>query len=346
MLRPKVLITRQLPAPAMSRLGEVCDYQVGTEDGVLDREALLSGVRDVEGLVCLLTDRIDREVIDRGTKLRVIANVAVGYNNIDLAAAQQRGVYVTNTPEVLTDATADLTWALILAVTRRIVEADNFLRAGKFDGWDIDMLLGTGLTGKTLGVVGYGRIGRAVARRAAGFGMSVIYCGRDDIAFRDDPQHNALMMARRLGIQAATGPINQSARIDGLAARRATFNELIEMADVITLHVPLAATTQHLIDRSAFGRMKHTAYLINTSRGPVVDEVALVDALQSGRISGAGLDVYESEPDISDLLPGMNNVVLLPHIGSATRETRTAMAMIAVENTIDALSGRVPRNVV
>jgi glyoxylate reductase len=248
----------------------------------------------------------------------------------------------------LTDATADLTWALILALTRRVVEADAFLRAGKFTGWDFDMLLGAGLTGKTLGVVGYGRIGRAVARRAPGFGVSVIYCGREDIAFRDDPQHNALMMARQSSARAAaaTGALNQSARVEGLSARRVTFNQLIETADIITLHTPLAAATNHLIDRSAFSRMKPTAYLINTARGPVVDEEALIEALQSGRIAGAGLDVYEREPEVSQSLVAMKNVILLPHIGSATRETRTAMAMVAVENTIDALSGRTPRNVV
>jgi glyoxylate reductase len=344
-MRPNVFITRRLPPPAMSRLGEFCDYRVGTENGELSRADLLAGVRDVDGLICLLTDRIDREVIEAGAKLRIIANVAVGYNNIDASAAQQRGIHVTNTPGVLTDATADLTWALILGVTRRIVEADAFLRAGKFTGWDLDMLLGAGLTGKVIGIVGYGRIGRAVARRATGFGMSIVYCSRDDIAFRDDPQHNAVM-ERQSVARTATGALNQSARLDGLAARRVSFNQLIGRADVITLHVPLAAATQHLIDGSAFARMKPTAFLINTSRGPVVDEAALIEALAAGKIAGAGLDVYEREPEVSEPLLGMNNMVLLPHIGSATRETRTAMAMGAVENVIDLFSGHVPRNVV
>jgi len=326
----------------MNRLAEVCDCQVGAQRGALDREALLAGVREVDGLVCLLTDIIDREVIDAGTRLRVIANVAVGHNNIDVATAKQRGIYVTNTPDVLTDATADLTWALILALTRRIVEADTFTRAGRFTGWDFELLLGAGLTGKTLGIVGYGRIGRAVARRSSGFGVQVIYCGRDDIAFRDDPQHNAMMLAR----QNVTSPLSQSARLDGLAARRVPFWQLLEKADIVTLHVPLAATTQHLIDAAALARMKPTAYLINTARGPIVDEAAVVEALQQGRIAGAGLDVYEREPEISAALLGMSNAVLLPHVGSATIETRTAMAMLAVENAIDALSGRVPRCVV
>jgi glyoxylate reductase len=323
----------------MNRLAEVCDYQVGAEHGALSREALLAGARDADGLVCLLTDTVDREAINACVRLRVIANVAVGYNNIDVATAQQRGIYVTNTPDVLTDATADLTWALILAVTRRLVEADAFTRAGKFTGWDFEMMLGSGITGKTLGVVGYGRIGRAVARRATGFGMQVVYCGRDDIAFRDDPQHNAIMAGR----QNVTSPLSQSARLEGLAARRVPFNQLLEMSDVITLHVPLAAATNHLIDAAAFARMKPGVFLINTARGPIVDEAALVEALRQGGIAGAGLDVYEREPEINAPLIEMNNVVLLPHVGSATLETRTAMAMVAVENAIDALSGRVPR---
>src|SRR5262245_22078088 len=341
-MRPRVFVTRQLPTPAINRLAEVCDYQVGAECGVLDRDSLLAGMSDANGLICLLTDKVDREVINAGARLRVIANVAVGYNNIDMAAARARGVYVTNTPDALTEATANLTWALILAVTRRIVEADAFTRAGKFAGWDIDMMLGSGITGKTLGVVGYGRIGRAVARRATGFGMQVVYCGRDDVAFRDDPHHNSIMMARQVG----TSPLSQSARLDGLAARRVSFYQLLEMSDIITLHVPLAAATRHLINAPAFERMKPGAYMINTSRGPVVDEAALVEALRQSRIAGAGLDVYEHEPEISAPLMEMGNVVLLPHIGSATLETRTAMATLAVENVIDALQGRAPRSAV
>lgn len=347
-MRPQIFVTRQLPEPVLNRLGEACDYRVGTTTGILDRAALIEGVRDADGLVCLLTDTIDRELMEAAPKLRVISNVAVGYNNIDIAAARERGIHVTNTPDVLTDATADLTWALILAVTRRIVEADAFLRAGKFGGWDFDMLLGMGLTGKTLGIIGYGRIGRAVARRANGFGMTVIYCGRDDVAYRDDPQHNAHMLARQAGAARAaqTGFLSQSSRTDGAAAKRATFHQLIEHSDVITLHVPLAATTSHLINREVFSRIKSGAYLINTARGPVVDESALADALLSGRLAGAGLDVYENEPAVNPRLIDLPNVVLLPHIGSATRETRTAMAMLAVENVIDAVSGRVPRNLI
>jgi glyoxylate reductase len=344
-MRPRVFVTRKLPAPALERLGIVCDYEIGAKCGVLAREALIAGARQADGLICLLTDRIDREVIEAGSQLRVIANVAVGYNNIDVLAAQQRGIFITNTPDVLTDATADLTWGLILSLARRIAEADAFTRAGRFTGWDLDLFLGTGLTGKVLGVVGYGRIGRAVARRTAGFGMSVLYCGRDEIAFRDDPPRATGLLTRRLR-EASTSPLSASARQDGLTARRAGFHELLEQSDIITLHVPLAATTHHLIDRAAFARIKPSAHLINTSRGEAVDEAALVEALKSGRLAGAGLDVYEREPQISPELLAMSNVVLLPHIGSATRETRTAMALLAVENTIDALSGRTPRNAI
>lgn len=208
------------------------------------------------------------------------------------------------------------------------------------------MLLGMGLTGKTMGIIGYGRIGRAVARRANGFGMSVIYCGRDDVAYRDDPQHNAHMLAKQASARTQTGFLMQSSRSDGATARRATFHQLIENADIVSLHVPLAATTQHLINRDAFARIKPGSYLINTARGPIVDEAALADALRSGRLAGAGLDVFENEPAVHPGLLDLPNVVLLPHIGSATRETRTAMAMLAVENAIDAVSGRTPRNLI
>jgi glyoxylate reductase len=333
-MKPRVFVTRRLPEPALARLGQVCEYHVGTEHGVLSREALLAGVQEAEGLICLLTDTIDRAVMEAGRQLRVVANVAVGYNNIDVPFAKQRGLAVTNTPDVLTDATADLTWALILALTRRIVEADQFTRAGKFDGWDLDMLLGTGLTGKTLGVIGFGRIGKAVGRRAVGFGMQVIYCGSDEIAYRDDPTHARL-----------TAPPHSTPkwRSDSFAPRRVGFNQLLQQADILTLHVPLAATTKHLLDATAFAQMRPGAYFINTARGPIVDEAALAAALQSGHLAGAGLDVYEREPEIHPALLPLPNVVLLPHIGSATLETRTAMALLAVENTIDVLSGHPAR---
>ncbi|MFN9743244.1 MAG: 2-hydroxyacid dehydrogenase [Acidobacteriota bacterium] len=335
-----ILITRQLPETVLQRLGEACQYRCGVVSGSITRAALLAGVEGVDGLICQLTDRIDEEVIAAGSKLRIIANVAVGYNNIDLEAASRRGIHVTNTPDVLTEATADLTWALILAVTRRVVEADAFLRAGRFDGWDFDMLLGMGLTGKSIGLIGYGRIGHAVARRAAGFGLRVQYCNREDVAFRDDPGYRN----RSVASPPVTSPFNQSAHFDGLAAHHVSFPELIESSDIISLHTPLAPTTRHLIDRDVLRCMKKGAYLINTARGPIVDEAALVEALESGHLAGAGLDVFEDEPRVHPGLLPRQDVVLLPHIGSATRETRTAMARLAVDNVLDLLAGRVPRN--
>src|SRR5262249_32027415 len=212
-------------------------------------------------------------------------------------------------------------------------------------GWDPDLLTGASLTGKTLGVVGYGRIGRAVIRRAVGFGIGVIYCGRDEIAFRDDPPRVTGFLNRR-SIDGGTSALTASARQDGIAARRVGFKQLLEQSDIISLHIPLAATTHHLIDRSAFEKIKPGGFLINTARGDVLDEQALIDALESGRLAGAGLDVYENEPNIPPKLLTLKNVVLLPHIGSATAEARNAMALLAVENAIDALSGRTPRNLV
>lgn len=347
-MRPFIFITRRLPDAALDRLSEVCDFDPGLAQGSLAREALIQGVRQAEGLICLLTDRIDQEVMAAGPRLKIIANVAVGYNNIDVTAAQQRNIFVTNTPGVLTEATADLTWALILAVTRRVTEADAWLRDGNFTTWDFDLFPGFELKGRTLGIIGYGRIGRAVARRATGFGMSVLYCGRNEIAFRDDPERAKY----RSGTRTANLPgiISDSSRTgglqDGLTVRRADFAELLARSDIISLHVPLAAATRHLLDATALAQVKPTAYVINTARGEVVDEAALVAALQQGRIAGAGLDVYEYEPRVSPELMTMKNVVLLPHIGSATRETRLAMAMTAVENVIDVFSGRTPRNVV
>lgn len=337
---PTVLVTRQLPASAGARLAEGSRYLTGTTRGTLSRADLIARVGEVDGLICQLTDQIDAEVIDAASNLRVIANVAVGFNNIDLVAATRRGIQVTNTPDVLTEATADLTLALILSVTRRIVEADGFLRAGRFDGWDFDMLLGAGLTGKILGIVGYGRIGRAVARRAAGFGLDIRYCNRDDITFRDEPGR-LIPPAIRSNPPLAS---DLSPRRDGFATRHVSFYELIEGSDIVSIHTPLAPTTRHLFDRALIGRLKSGSFLINTARGPIVDESALVDALESGHLAGAGLDVYEHEPLVHPGLLNLRNAVLLPHIGSATLETRTAMALLAVENVLDVLAGRPARN--
>lgn len=339
-MRPRVFITQTLPASAIDRLKETCDPIFAPQVERSVSAPLTEVVREVDGIICLLTDRIDRELIGSSDRLRIIANVAVGYNNIDMEAARAKGITVTNTPDVLTDATADLTWALILAVTRRVVEADAYLRAGLFKRWDFNLLLGSGLTGKTLGIIGYGRIGRAVARRAAGFGVTVLYCGREEIAFRDDPPR---VQGSKPDRQSSI-PFTASARLDGLAARRVPFVTLLDQSDIVSIHVPLATATRHLIDRNALQRMHSSAYLINTSRGEIVDEDVLAEFLQKGRLAGAGLDVFEREPEVNPALLGLRNAVLLPHIGSATHETRTAMAMLAVENVIDFFSGRRPRN--
>jgi glyoxylate reductase len=273
-------------------------------------EALSAGVADVDALVCLLTDRIDAPVIDASRQLRIIANVAVGYNNIDLERARARGIVVTNTPDVLTESVAAMTWGMILAITRRISEGERLLRAGGWKGWALDFMLGAELTGKQLGLVGLGRIGRAVAEKAPAFGMSVAYNDQPGVVL---PGAEAMSLDR-----------------------------LLNTSDVISLHVPLTAETRHLIDRRALARMKRSAYLVNTARGPVVDEAALAWALEQRLIAGAALDVYENEPAVDPALLAYENVLLVPHLGSATTETRTAMADLAVENVVAVLSGRKP----
>lgn len=280
-------------------------------------EDLARSVRGFDAVLCMLHDPIDAAVLKAAEGCRVIANMAVGYNNIDVAEATQRGILVTNTPGVLTEATADLTWALMLAVPRRVAEGDRVMRAGTFPGWGPNYMLGGDVTGRTLGLVGPGRIALAVAERALGFRMSLLYAGR-----------------------------RESPGLDALGAKRVELDRLLAEADFVSLHVPLTAETTHLIDARALSLMKPTAYLINTSRGPVVDEAALVDALAERRIAGAGLDVYEREPVMHPGLAGLDNAVLLPHLGSATFETRGRMSRIAAENVIAALQGRRPPNLV
>jgi glyoxylate reductase len=261
-------------------------------------------------LVCVSTDRIDAPTIDAASNLKVIATVAVGYDNIDVPHARARGIVVTNTPDVLTDSVADFTWALILAITRRLSEAERVVRRGEWRGWALDFMLGSELKGKQLGLVGAGRIGAAVAARAPAFGMRVAYTSR-----------------RALPLPGA-----ESISID----------RLLVTSDIVSLHVPLTPETKHLIDKRALARMKRSAYLINTSRGPVVDEAALAWALQHRLLAGAALDVYENEPSIDPGLLQLDNVLLVPHLASATTETRTAMADLAVENVLAVLAGRPP----
>jgi glyoxylate reductase len=288
----------------MARLEAACDVDRIDAGGTASHDELVRRVAGKQALLSMVTDTVDRAVIDAGTELRVIANVAVGYNNVDVAAARARGIVVTNTPDVLTDATADLTVALILAVTRRLGEGERMVRRGEWKGWAFDQLLGMQLRGRQLGVVGWGRIGKAVAERATAFGMTVVHTSRSS---------------------------------DGMPLDR-----LLSTSDVVSLHVPLTPDTRHLIGQPELARMKRSAYLVNTTRGPVVDEAALAWALKNRLISGAALDVYEREPDVhADLLP-LENVVLAPHLGSATTETRTAMADLAVSNAIAVLEGKPP----
>jgi glyoxylate reductase len=273
---------------------------------------LINGLREADAAICTLTERIDHEVLSSAPRLRVVANYAVGYNNIDLAAARARGVIVTNTPDVLTEATADLTWALLLATARRIPEGHRLVQDGAWSGWKPTQLLGAEVYGKTLGIIGMGRIGQAVARRAAGFNMSVLYSGRKTV-------HSP-----------GTGE----------SWRRVAFEDLLTSSDFISLHVPLTSETHHLIGAPELHRMRQTAFLINTSRGAVVDEAALVDALREHRLAGAGLDVYEQEPCLHPGLRNLSQVVTLPHLGSATYSARIQMGMVCIENVLAVLEGR------
>jgi glyoxylate reductase len=308
-VKPAILITRRLPAAVLARAEESCEVDLWTGRDAIPREELLTRVKGKAAVVCLLTDAIDVAVLDAaGASLKVVANVAVGYNNIDVAACRARGVVATNTPDVLTNACADFTWALILAVTRRLGEGERVVRAGAWTGWALDYMLGMELRGKQLGIVGMGRIGRAVAEKAPAFGMAVAYTARN--------------------------PVD----LDGAA--HMSLDRLLATSDVVSLHCPMTEETRHLINEKSLMRMKRTAYLINTSRGPVVDEAALARALRDRRLAGAALDVYEHEPAIHpDLLP-LENALLIPHLASATTETRTAMADLAVSNAIAVVNGR------
>jgi glyoxylate reductase len=299
--KPRVLLTRRIPSAAFSRLAASCDVDLHDGPAAIDPAELKRRIADKQGLICLLTDRVDGAVIDAAPQLKVVANIAVGYDNIDVPAVKSRGVAVTNTPDVLSEATAELTWALLLSLARRVAEGDRLIRRGGWTGWALDFMLGTELRGKQLGIVGRGRIGRAVAAKAAAFGMTAVFAKHD-----------------------------------------MSLDELFVSSDVISLHTPGGPDTRHIINRRTLARMKRTALLVNTARGSVVDEDALVWALNERLIAGAALDVYEKEPSVHPGLLTMENVVLAPHLGSATRETRTAMADLAVRNVIAVLSGQPP----
>jgi lactate dehydrogenase-like 2-hydroxyacid dehydrogenase len=307
-----ILLTGKIPSSVLAKLESIGEVEQFRRDGVdvMPHDELVARVAGKQALVSMITDAVSRDVIEAGRELKVIANAAVGYNNIDVAAARQRGIVVTNTPGVLTDATADLTWALILGVTRRIGEGERLIRRGGWKGWTFDFMLGTELRGKQLGIVGYGGIGRAVAARGRAFGMRIAYTSRTP---KHDPEAEAMPLDR-----------------------------LLATSDVVSLHCPLTPETRHLIDQAALARMKRTAYLINTSRGPVVDEKGLAWALRTRLIAGAGLDVFEEEPRVDPELLTLENVMLVPHLGSGTIETRTAMADLAVRNVAAVLGGQSP----
>ena len=317
MAKPKVFATHRLFDPARKILEEICDAEYWEKPGRPTRDEVLRRVENREGLICLLTEKVNDELLQAAPKLKIAANVAVGFDNIDVAACTKRGVVATNTPGVLDETTADFAWALLMAVARRLGEGDALARSGNWKGWDLDQLVGTDVWGKTLGIVGFGRIGKAMARRASGFRMKVIYTD-----------------AVRAGVEAEKE----------LRAEYRDMNALLAESDFISVHTPLLPETRGLFNAAKFERMKQTAFLINTSRGPVVDEAALVEALERGKIAGAGLDVFEKEPAIH---PGLSrrNVVLAPHIASASLETRTKMACMAVENVVATFEGRRAANI-
>ncbi len=316
MTRPKIFATHQLFDDARQILETACDVEYWVQDERPPRDEVLRRVKDKEGLVCLLTEKVNDELLRVASKLRITANVAVGYDNIDVDACTKRGVVATNTPGVLDETTADFAWTLMMAVARRLSEGEQLARSGNWKGWNLDQLCGADIWGKTLGLVGFGRIGRAVARRALGFQMKVVYT--DAVKAPEDVEKS-------------------------LNAEFRDMNSLLAEADFVSLHVPLMAETRGLFDSPKFYRMKPSAFLINTSRGPVVEEAALVAALDAGKIAGAGLDVYENEPFIH---PGLKraNVVLAPHLASASLETRTKMAVMAANNVVALFSGQAPPN--
>ena len=312
MSAPTLYISRLLPDPVMTAARRQFQLINDPRDASPSWDAVRTGIREADAAICTLTDRVDASMLAEATRLKILANYAVGYNNIDLAAAKARGIVVTNTPDVLTDATADLTWALLLALARRVAEGDAYVRSGDWSGWAPTQMLGTDVAGKTLGIVGMGRIGQAVAQRATGFNMRIRYTSRMGTALEQLPSQ----------------------------WESRTLPDLLKEADFVSLHVPLNSATHHLIGARQFALMKPTAYLINTARGPVIDEAALVDALLQRRLAGAGLDVFEQEPAFHPSLRELRQVVLLPHLGSATLATRVRMGMICLENIAAVVAGK------
>lgn len=315
---PKILVTKPIFPEAIEYLKTRASVDWNSDDRTLPKTELIDRLKRVDGVLTLITDTIDTEVLEAVPNLRVVSNAAVGLNNIDVAAATRLGVLVTNTPGVVTESTADFAWALLMAAARRVAEGDRFVRSGQWKVFNLQMLLGQDVFGKTLGIIGFGAIGKAVARRAKGFGMSIQY--------------------------SSSGRVLSPEESEG--ARAVSLETLLATSDFISVHAPLKAETTHLIGDAAFQLMKPTSVLVNTSRGPVVDEKAMVRALQSGRIAAAGLDVFEREPEVEPELLKLDNVVLAPHIGSASRDTRVRMCMMAAESVIAAVNGERPPRLV
>lgn len=318
-MKPQILVTHMLPEAALDIVRQTCEIQLDPEDRPLTPEALCQAVVGKAGMICLVTDRIDTQVLEAGDALKVVANVAVGYDNIDVGAATARGIVVTNTPGAVTEATADFTWGLLLSIARRIPEGDRYIRAGRWEEWKLMFLLGHDVYNQTLGIIGMGRIGQAVARRARGFGMRVLYHNRHRLDHAVEAEFEATWVE---------------------------FPRLLQEADYVSLHVPLSTDTTHLIGEPELRMMRPTACLINTARGPVIDEQVLIRALSEGWIAGAALDVFEDEPQVPQALLELENVVLAPHIGSASVATRTRMAVMAAQNVVAALRGECPPNAV
>lgn len=314
MAKYRVLVTRRIPEEGLAMLAAQCDIEMNPHDRPMTRPELLAAVAGKDGVLCLLTDKVNAELFDAAPSVRGYANYAVGYDNMDVAEASRRKIPLSNTPDVLTDATADMAWALLFAAARRVVESDTVMRSGSWNGWGPLQFIGGDIFGATLGIVGAGRIGAAMAARSKGFNMRVVYS--------DERPNEAL--ERELG------------------ASRVGFDELLAVSDYVSVHVPLMPETRHLFNAAAFAKMKRTAYLINTSRGPVIDEAALVTALRDRTIAGAGLDVYEKEPLMADGLAGLDNVVITPHTASATFASRRGMATKAATNLLAMLDGRRP----
>ena len=316
-MKPIVTVTNIFPQVALDKLSSECDLKINRTS--LTKEELKQQVSGSDAVISYLTDRIDQDIIDRGTKLKIIANYGAGFNNIDVTYASERGIWVTNTPNVLHETTADLTWAMILGTARQIVSADRYTREGKFQGWGAKLFLGGDVYEKTLGIIGLGEIGRSVARRALGFNMRTLYHQRNRLPKEEEKKLNV---------------------------EYATFEKILRESDFLTLHVPLTEETEYMIGNDEIALMKKTAYLIHTARGKVIDDYALVAALREGRLAGAALDVYEDEPELTEGMRELDNLMILPHIGSASFETRDKMALLVADNILDALEGKTPRSLV